>query len=354
MPFSRESLPVLLDRTYANYRSLFKPVDRTPRHNLLRVFASVDAGMYHQLLGDLDFLAEQLFPDTARSDYLRLHWSDRVPPLNPTQAAGLITIPGAANTAVPAGLVYDSSSGRQYYTEQPARIGADGAASVYVKAEEAGSASNLPPGSVLFLVSTIPPGIDSTASVPDGIAGGADGETDEAYLTRVMQTLRNNTRYGKPGDFADWAVDASPEVSKAWEFKNFGVFGALLLQVVGGSHLDGIVPVGNTRLVADYISTVAPPVLFTIRTPEPVPLNPVLSLPENDTVKNRELAVDRLKVYLQATSKPGKMYTSGMLRDAFVDGVNIISGGVKLNGDANGMITTTILELPVLGTLSWE
>jgi uncharacterized phage protein gp47/JayE len=355
MPFKRESLTVLLDRTYDNYRSLFRPVDKTPRNNLLRVFAAVDAGMYHQLLGDLDFLAEQLFPDTASGDYLRQHWSDRVPPLNPTPAVGLIRISGVSNAAVPAGLVYASAAGQHYYTSASARIGEDGTVSVYVKSEEAGAGSNLTEGSILSLISSIPPGMESEAVVLDGgIAGGSDGETDESYLTRVQQTLRNNTRYGKPGDFADWAVDASPEVVKAWEFKNFGVFGALLIQVVGGNQIDGISPVGNPQLVADYISTVAPPVLFTVRTPILVPLDPVLSLPQDDTVQNRELAVDSIKLYLESTAKPGKMYTSGMLRDAFVDGVNIVSGSVKLNGDPNGIITTTILELPVLGTPSWE
>ena len=74
-----------------------------------------------------------------------------------------------------------------------------------------------------------------------------------------------------------------------------------------------------------------------------VPLNPALSLPGNDSVSNRELVASKIKTYLQSTALPGKMYSSGMLRDAFVDGVNIISGVVKLNGDANGVIETTIL-----------
>ena len=76
MPFNRDSLAVLLNRTYAKYQSLFKPLEKSPKYNLLKVFAAVDAGMYHQLLGDITFLEDQLFPDTASGDYLRLHWSD--------------------------------------------------------------------------------------------------------------------------------------------------------------------------------------------------------------------------------------------------------------------------------------
>ena len=73
MALTRESLPVLFDRMYANYMSRLKPLDKTARHNLIRVMAEVEAGIYHQLLGDLSFLAEQIFPDTATGDYLRMH-----------------------------------------------------------------------------------------------------------------------------------------------------------------------------------------------------------------------------------------------------------------------------------------
>ena len=51
MSFRRDSLAVLTDRIHANYSSLFRPLDRTLRHSLVRVFATVDAGIYHQLLG---------------------------------------------------------------------------------------------------------------------------------------------------------------------------------------------------------------------------------------------------------------------------------------------------------------
>jgi uncharacterized phage protein gp47/JayE len=356
MPFSREPLAAILDRAYNNYLSLFKPLDNTPRYNLLKVFASSDAGMYHQLLGDLGFLADQIFPDTAAGEYLRLHWSDRVPPLYATAAAGAIRIPGVPNAAVPAGLVYASAAGQRYFTESAGRVGDDGAAIVRVKAEISGAETNLPPDEELSLVSSIPPGLDSKAvTAGDGVSGGADGESDEAYLMRVLQYLRNPVRYGKPGDFADWAVDASPEVSRAWEFKNFGVFGALLIQVIGGNQIDGVTQVGGLALVTEYISTAAPPVLFTVRTPELVPLNPAIALePGEDTVGNRELVLGRLKMYLQATAIPGKRYTAGMLRDAIIDGVTVSGGTVKLNGSVTGEVTTTILQLPVVGAETWQ
>ena len=349
-------MAAIQERAYNNYKSLFKPLDRTPRHNLLRVFASVDAGMEHQILGDIGFLSQQIFPDTATGEWLRFHWSDRVPPLHAIAAIGAIQLSGAPNAAVPAGLVFSSAAGFRYFTDSSSRIGEDGTAIVQAKAQDAGSASNIGPDQELSLSSAIPPGIASTAvTVGNGITGGADGETDEAYLIRVLNALRNAIRYGKPGDFAAWAVDSSPAVSRAWEFKNFSIFGALLIQVIGGNQIDGIVPVGNLEVVRNYINTVAPPVLFTVRTPALIPLNPAIALlPSEDSMANREIVTSRLKTYLQATAAPGMRYTAGNLRDAVIDGVQISGGTVSLGGSASGELVATILELPVLGVLAWQ
>jgi len=349
-------LAVLLDRAYNNYASLFKPLDKTARYSLLRVFSAADAGLEHQVLGDIGFLSDQIFPDTATGEYLRAHWSDRVPPLYAIAAIGTIEISGAPNAAVPAGLVFSSAAGYRYFTDKAYRIGEEGTVSVRVKSQDAGSAANIGPGQELSLSSAIPPGISSKAiTIGSGIIGGADGETDEAYLARVLNALRNSIRYGKPGDFAAWAVDSSPAVSKAWEFKNFSVFGALLVQVIGGNQIDGIVPVGNLEVVRDYISTVAPPVLFTVRTPDLVPLNPVISLlPTEDNLTNRDAVSNRLKTYLQATASPGMRYTAGNLRDAVIDSIQISGGTVSIGGSPAGEVETTILELPVLGVLEWE
>jgi uncharacterized phage protein gp47/JayE len=191
-------------------------------------------------------------------------------------------------------------------------------------------------------------------STGSGIAGGADAETDEAYLVRVLLGLRNANRYGKTGDFAAWALDASPEVSAAWEYKHFGVFGAVLVQVINGSQLEWVHPVSNLDIISAYINDMAPPVLFTVRTPDIIDLNPAVSLlPSEDTNMNRAAATTRMKTYLQANARPGVSITAGSLRIAIIDGVSITNATVRLNGDTTGIITTTILQYPYLGEVSW-
>ncbi|MDR0322366.1 MAG: baseplate J/gp47 family protein [Treponema sp.] len=356
MAFNKDSLHVLRERTLANYLSLFKPLDKTPRHSLVSVMANIDAGLSHMLQGDLVFLSKQLFPDTAEGEYLRTHWSSTVPPLYAIAAIGKVEVSGIAGTPVPAGIVFKSASGKRYFTEKAYKISDNGRALVDVKAESAGLDSNLTEGNSLAIVSAIPSCINSNAFVTEpGILGGVDAESDEEYLARVLAALHNPVRYGKPGDYSAWAIDSSPEVSNAWEFKNFGVFGALLIQVINGNQKDGIYQVMNLAAVRDYINTVAPPIVFTVRTPSLISLNPEIQLSlQEDTMENRELAETRLKAYLQHTAKPGVKITAGSLRDAIIDGVKISELTVKLAGNSAGSIQTTILEYPVLGTITWE
>jgi len=353
--FNRDSLQVLKERTAANYLSLFKPMDRTPRYNLVSVMANVDAGLSHLLQGDLVFLSKQLFPDTAEGEYLRSHWSMIVPPLYAVAAIGNVEVNGIAGKPAPAGIVFKSASGKRYFTEKAYNISSNGKVIVNVKAENAGKDSNLETGSPLSIVSSIPAGIDSDAKVGDeGILGGVDAESDEEYLVRVLVTLRNPNRYGQYKDFEAWALDATPEVSAAWEFRNFGVFGALLIQVINGNQMSGVHQVKNLAAVRNYISTVSPPVIFDVRTPSLIPLNPEIKLmPFENTQKNIELVETRLKAYLQQIAKPGIQITSGMLKTAVIDGVTITDAVIKLSGNIIGIISTTILEYPVLGTITW-
>ena len=359
MAFKRDSLAVLLDRIYANYTSLFRPLDKTPRQNLLKVFASVDAGIYHQLLGDLDFLAKQIFPDTAEGGYLREHWSNRVTPLYAITASGEITVTGTAGRPVPAGIVFAAASGERYYLNSACRLDGGGQAVAAVKAENPGQRGNLAAGEKLSVVSALPAGIDSQAVVSGrGIIGGTDAETDEEYLARALAALCNPARYGKTGDFALWAMDASAEVSAAWEFRNlgvFGVFGAVLVQVIKGNQMDGVYPVANLSEVRNYISGAAPPVLFEVRTPAIIHLNPSASLPlHEDSQANRELAENRMRAYMQIAAKPGAQITAGALRMAVIDGVTITSATIKLGGDVDGTVKTAFFEYPYIGEVAWE
>ena len=168
----------------------------------------------------------------------------------------------------------------------------------------------------------------------------------------VRHCLCSPQRYGKTGDFAAWAVDSSSDVSKAFEFKNFGVFGALLIQVISGDHFRGISQVGNLSVVTAYIDSVAPPVMYTVKTPALKAISMTVTLLASEsTSENQGTVRNRINGYLNASARPGVRYTEGAFRDAIVDGVKISFAQVKFDGTAGGEFLTTILEYPVLKEL---
>ena len=158
MAFEKETLQSLLDRTYSNYMSLLKPLDKTPRYNLMKVLAYTEGGDVHQLLGDLSFLSRQIFPDSASGEYLRAHWSDRVPPLYASAATGKVIQTGVQNAVVPKGLIYSSASGKRYFTNKSYKTDSSGQVEVWVTAEESGTDSNLAVGNELSAVSALSAG----------------------------------------------------------------------------------------------------------------------------------------------------------------------------------------------------
>ena len=72
MALDRETLRSLLDRTYSNYKSLLKSLDKTFHHNLMKVLSYIEVRNVHQLLMRPDFSC------TASGEFLSMPYSDRV------------------------------------------------------------------------------------------------------------------------------------------------------------------------------------------------------------------------------------------------------------------------------------
>jgi len=351
MSFSRPTLSELDSRILQDALSRFNALSNTPRYNLLKALCKTDAGLYHLVYGNLDFLSKQIFPDTAESEYLRAHWSDRVPPLPASFATGEAVFTGNDGSPIPAGLLLQSDAGINYSLQ--AAVSVNGAnITGTVKALTAGAAGNLAAGSKLTIVSTLPAGVDSEVTVDaDGISGGADSESDEEYLSRVLEYLRTGARYGKPGDWKAWGLDALAEVSKGFEIPNFGNTGALLLQVIAGNQVEGVNQVSDLETIEAYLSSVAPPVPFLVKTPELIPLNPtIILLLAEDTEINRTNVLNRLKQFLDVVAKPALTITQGALEDVVIDGVEITDATVTLVG---GSVYASALQYPVLGAVAW-
>jgi hypothetical protein len=166
--------------------------------------------------------------------------------------------------------------------------------------------------------------------------------------------------YGKSGDFAIWTLKASGQfnlgVSRVWEYKHFGVFGALLIQGIKGNQLTGVQQLseGDIGIITEYINQYAPPVIFLVKTPVLVPLNPSISFSSPlDESEAKLLITITLKTYLEETAKPGVEYTAALLEEVFeaVDEITDIT--ILLDIEEGEIFKTTTLEYPIVGEIIW-
>lgn len=120
----------------------------------------------------------------------------------------------------------------------------------------------------------------------------------------MLPKYRNRFATGKAGRTARTVCIFKPRLCSPR--KNFGVFGALLIQVISGDHFKGISQVGNLSVVTAYIDSVAPPVMYTVRTPTLKPIRMTVTLLAiESTSENQGIVRNRINGYLNASARPG-------------------------------------------------
>lgn len=160
----------------------------------------------------LAWIAREVMPDTA-TEWLPRHgaiWGVARRPA--TTAIGRVTLTGTPGAALPLATTLATASGVIYRTTEIVTLPGSGTATVTVAADMPGPAGNRAAGGVLTLVSPVS-GIDGRAVVTaEGLAGGADLETIEAWRARILARIQQPPHGGASHDYVQWvreAVDAS-------------------------------------------------------------------------------------------------------------------------------------------------
>ncbi|WP_274571548.1 baseplate J/gp47 family protein [Neisseria leonii] len=161
--------------------------------------ASCAVGQYaHQV-----WMAQQIFPDTADSEYLERHASLRgLRRRSPTTAAGSAVICGNVGAHVPAGTQIRAGS-RFYRTTEAAQIGSDGQTEVPIIADTAGSAANATDTAGQLMA----PSAGVSADCRIQAAGGTDTENDASLLSRLLELIRRPPAGGNRNDYKNWALN---------------------------------------------------------------------------------------------------------------------------------------------------
>jgi uncharacterized phage protein gp47/JayE len=184
-------------------------------NSVLRVLADGNAGLAFLNLLYIDWLARQLLPDTAETEWLDRHaaiWLPGAGRKPATFASGSGTATGIAGAVLPQGTQLTNGAGVLYETTEQITIGS-GPTPVGIRAIDAGAAGNLDEQSSLAFVNALA-GVDGTVTIVQ-MDGGADMESDDELRQRVLERIRNPPMGGSQADYIAWAKQV-PGVTRAW------------------------------------------------------------------------------------------------------------------------------------------
>lgn len=251
MRFETPTLPVLVGRAQADLAG------DALRRSDAQVLARAHAGVAYGLYGYLNWIADQILPDTADEETLERVASLRLS--QPRKAAQPAEGP-ASFTAVTGADVLDvdtvlqAGDGRTYKVAVGLTPVA-GVNNVTLKAVDAGPLGNAEAGLQLTLVQPVA-GVASTFTVlAPGLAGGIAQESVESLRARVVRSYRVIAQGGAPDDYETWALEV-PGVTRAWCRRNYLGPGTVGLFVMRDGDVN---PVPNPMQLAEVKAYIEAP-----------------------------------------------------------------------------------------------
>lgn len=199
---------ILAARPDASPQAVARAV-RSPR-GVLAMICRVNAMALYGAHLHLAYWGRQYLPDTAEDALLDRHgaiWG--VSRRAPTSASGRAVFSGEEAVAIAAGLQLLSVLGVLYETTEAGTIPAEGALALAVAAIAPGAEGNAPAGTALSLLAPIA-GLSAQQGVvdQDGLAGGAERESDGDYLGRILDRIRTPAHGGSADDYRLWVQQA--------------------------------------------------------------------------------------------------------------------------------------------------
>lgn len=210
MPFETPTLPVLVGRTQSDLAS--DALRRSDAQVLARALSGAAFGLY----GYLDWIAEQVLPDTADEDTLVRVAALRLnqPRKAAQPAVGTASFTAAAGAVLDVDTVLQASDGRTYRVTVNLTA-ATGTNTASLEAVEAGALGNADAGLALTLVQPVEGVAGTFVVLAPGLLGGIAEESLESLRARVIRSYRVIPHGGSADDYETWALEV-PGVTRAW------------------------------------------------------------------------------------------------------------------------------------------
>lgn len=260
MSFERPTLNAIIERIQADLESRLK-VPQLRRSNA-NIYGRVLAGVSHALHGYIEYIARQMFFDTADGVFLDRHASIfgllRKPA---TKAHGEVKFSFTGEPVnVEVGTVLQTDDGIQFVTTGPAK---DGAAPV--QAILAGANGNVLKGDELTLTAPVAGVLSKVECL--GIAGGADKESDDRLRGRLLNRVRETPSGGTKADYERWSLECAG-VTRAWVYPKEAGAGTVVIRFVADDMKDILPTQEHINQVQRYIDSVRPvTAVVTVKAP---------------------------------------------------------------------------------------
>jgi len=215
MPFETPTLPQLVSRTQADLAS------DSLRQSDAQVLARAHSGAAYGLYGYLEWIAEQILPDTADEVTLeRLAALRLQQPRKAAQpASGQVGFSAAAGAVLDVDALMQFGDGRVYKVTE-SLVTVEGSNVGHIEAVDAGALGNAPAGLVLNAVQPIE-GINGRFTVlADGLSGGVAQEGIESLRSRVIRSYQVIPHGGNQDDYVTWALEVAG-VTRAWCIRKY-------------------------------------------------------------------------------------------------------------------------------------
>lgn len=352
MSFSRPTLEQIIARNLADAAARVAGVEGTIlRRSLLGIIMRQLSGASHELHGHLDWIANQIIPDTAEAEYLD-RWASvwGVTRKAAEFAAGDVTFTGTAGTSIPAGTTIQRADGIEYTTDASAVLDVGGSATVAVTCSTAGDDANTDATTAMSLLQPVA-GVNNTVTVAaGGITGGADPESDELLRGRLLDRISNPPNGGSASDYEAWALEV-PGVTRAWVFPQHLGLGTVGVAFVRDDDSPIFPDAGEVATVQAYIDTYRP-VTADATVFAPVALTVPMTIAINPNTGAVQAAIQaELEDLFKREAEPDGTIPISHVREA----ISIAAGEYD-----HDLVTPTAdivqasNELAVLGSITWS
>ncbi|WP_233201082.1 baseplate J/gp47 family protein [Chromobacterium alticapitis] len=283
MPLSTPDFASLRDALLRDLQNLRADAAVSPdSDNYVR--ASATAGAVEGLYQHQSWIARQIFPDSADSEYLEQHARLRGIIRKPaTAASGTLRINGTAGAVITGSLqlrvgeqLYATPLSKPDGSPYSVRLDDNKQAELPLFASQAGAAGNQPDNLPVELMQA-PSGVNSKAQLLS-MRNGLDAEDDAALLERLLELIRRPPAGGNQHDYRRWAMEVKG-VTAAYVYPLRRGLGTVDVVITAGGDLPSQEIIANVQShIEDLRPVTAKSCLVLAPTPRPVDIDIALSL----------------------------------------------------------------------------